>query len=80
MIKQVAYFIQNHIDPALDKLSDILWLLQEKGINFTKNDLKNMLYDGFMMQWAIILWQSFINILITIIVCFTAYKICVMSL
>ena len=39
MIKAAAAFVQNILDPMLDKFSDVIWLMESKGLPFDRDNL-----------------------------------------
>ena len=75
MIKTYAYFVQNTISPMLDRISDIIWLAESKGLPFNRATLSEITEKAFLAHLITLIIMVVRDIGIACLICWTAYKI-----
>lgn len=70
ILKSYGSFIENIINPVLDKASDLIWYIEQKGI-----PVETVIKEAWKQYFKSLIIRGFIQIGITIIICFTVWKI-----
>ena len=75
-IKPYGAFIENTIRPLLEEVRQLLDIAKSNGLDLTERNIARVVKSTG--QWYLLnsLLESFRNILITMIVCYTAWMIC----
>lgn len=75
MIKVAAHFLKNHIEPIVDKLSDIIWFCHEKGLPITEKSVRRAFNKIIESQLEIEMLRGIVSIAIAFIICLTTFMI-----
>jgi len=75
MIKVAAHFLMNHVEPLIDKLSDALWFIDQKGIPINEKSIRKAFNKLIESQLEIEFIRGIFNLAIVIIICLTVYMI-----
>ena len=74
MIKTMAGFLMNVVDPMLDKLVDVLKMASAKGLDINKESLKELIGELAKIQIKTIIVQGIFYFAMTGLICWTIYK------
>ena len=75
MIRTYAAFLQNTIDPMLDKLGAILSMCSEKGLPVDRDSLSNLLEKLFLAHIVTVLVKCITGIIVAGVICWTALQL-----
>ncbi len=75
MLKTYLAFVQNTIEPMLDRAEVLIRLAESKGLPFDKDTLSEWLEKAFLGHILAEILRGVIQIIIASIVCYTVWKI-----
>lgn len=76
MLKTYLAFVQNTIEPMLERAEGLIRLAESKGLPLDKNTLSEWLEKAFLGHVLAEILRGVIQIIIASIVCYTVWKIC----
>ena len=75
MLKTYLAFVQNTIEPLLERAESLIKLAESKGIPIDKDSLSEWLEKAFLGHVLSEILRGVIQIIIALIVCYTAWMI-----
>ena len=75
MLKTYLAFVQNTIEPMLERAEGLIRLAESKGLSLDKDTLSEWLEKAFLGHVLSEILSGIIQIIIASIVCYTAYRI-----
>ena len=75
MIKTYGAFVRNVVDPVLDKVTDILKLMENRGVVISRHTLEYFTTEAIKVHIITLIIEWIFRLAICSIICYTVYRI-----